>query len=398
MNTLRQGHTLILPFLRRGLLALALSVMPWGFSHAQVAPLDVQISIDRSTYIFEDLPPLGLTQDPIQIQMVINNPGLSVLSDQDFVATGGEEPFELQLLVRDPQGQLITATDLQPEGEPLPSRGFPVNGQLIAVAAVESIGSGVVLDLLIPDIRQLYALTGPGQYTVQAHIPFRNFTTVFVTDPNNQDFSKLTDIDFVGALRSNVVPFALVTDADADTYAFPVSDPRVPTFSVADCDDSNPNVNPGQSEILGDGLDNDCDATTTDGGVLFNPFTVTKAKVKQKSKPNKDKFHVEGTWGVGGASNGIDPVLEAVTVTFGNFLEVIPPGSFEREDDEWEYEPEGEGTGITKLEIKDDGTFKVKAKKLDLSGLNITLPVSFLLRVGDDVGEVEIPFDAKGKF
>ena len=128
------------------------------------------------------------------------------------------------------------------------------------------------------------------------------------------------------------------------------------------------------------------------------PFTVTHAKVKQKSKPNKDKFQVAGAWGVGGASNGIDPVLEPVTVTFGNFTEVIPPGAFEREDVEWVYNPKGKGSGITKLDLKDEGEYKVKAKKLDLSGLNITLPVSFLLRVGDDVGELEIPFDAKGKF
>lgn len=42
------------------------------------------------------------------------------------------------------------------------------------------------------------------------------------------------------------------TDADGDGYC----------ASEGDCDDSNPNVNPGAAEVCGDGLDNDCDGQT----------------------------------------------------------------------------------------------------------------------------------------
>jgi Putative metal-binding motif len=45
------------------------------------------------------------------------------------------------------------------------------------------------------------------------------------------------------------------TDEDGDGY----------TASAGDCDDANATVFPGATEVLGDGLDNDCDGTTDEG-------------------------------------------------------------------------------------------------------------------------------------
>ena len=58
------------------------------------------------------------------------------------------------------------------------------------------------------------------------------------------------------------------TDADGDGYGDPdasVTACDTPTDAVSDdtdCDDTTADVNPGETEICGDGLDNDCDAST----------------------------------------------------------------------------------------------------------------------------------------
>ncbi|MFV2007691.1 MAG: hypothetical protein ACC667_09605, partial [Longimicrobiales bacterium] len=56
--------------------------------------------------------------------------------------------------------------------------------------------------------------------------------------------------------------------------------------------------------------------------------------------------------------------------------------------------------GITEVELKANGGFKVKGKGLDLSGLELghDNPVNFVLTIGDDFGGIDIPFDRKGKF
>ena len=64
----------------------------------------------------------------------------------------------------------------------------------------------------------------------------------------------------------------------------------------------------------------------------------------------------------------------------------------------WKFR--GKKPGITKFELKANGDYKVKAKGLNLSGLELghDHPVTFTLTIGDDFGSVDIPFDKKGKF
>ena len=57
----------------------------------------------------------------------------------------------------------------------------------------------------------------------------------------------------------------------------------------------------------------------------------------------------------------------------------------------------GANGASTTIDITGDGRGPIPAKTVDLSGLNLTLPVPFLLRVGDDVGGLAIPLDSKGK-
>jgi len=115
-------------------------------------------------------------------------------------------------------------------------------------------------------------------------------------------------------------------------------------------------------------------------------LSIEKAKIKMDRGTSEDRFEVEGNFDLGILSNGIDVSNEDVTVTFNGFSENIPAGS------------NGTYTGITHFNINKRGKFKVKAKDVDLSELDLNNPVHFSLQIGDDFGEAEIPFDNKGHF
>ena len=99
------------------------------------------------------------------------------------------------------------------------------------------------------------------------------------------------------------------------------------------------------------------------------------------------------------AGSGIDVLNEAVTVTFDGFSETIPKGLFFRDDDDQGFQFDGVTGGITRIEIRDDGEFRVKGRGIpELSGIALRSLVPFSLRIGDDLGETDIQFDDEGQF
>jgi len=69
-----------------------------------------------------------------------------------------------------------------------------------------------------------------------------------------------------GDLVSVPEAFHIVADGDGDGYTYPQA--YGTPDAMADCDDNNPTVFPGAVEIQGDGIDNDCDPTTSDVAVV----------------------------------------------------------------------------------------------------------------------------------
>ena len=130
--------------------------------------------------------------------------------------------------------------------------------------------------------------------------------------------------------------------------------------------------------------------------VPFDSFDVEKAKVKLKRGAARDRFKVQGRFVLGAASDGIDVLNEDVSVTFDGLTATIPAGSLSLDYDEG-FEFKGAAGGV-KVEIRDDGRFKVQARGLNLSGLDLATPVPFVIQIGNDRGETAIPFDEKGKF
>ena len=126
---------------------------------------------------------------------------------------------------------------------------------------------------------------------------------------------------------------------------------------------------------------------------IFANFDIEEAEVELEGS-DRDQFEVEGRFKLGATSNGIDVLNEDVEVTFDGFTQTIPAGSFFRDDERFRFN--GAPGGITQFDIRDDGEFQVEARDLALSGIGS--PVPFSLRIGDDRGNTEIPFDAEGEF
>ena len=88
-----------------------------------------------------------------------------------------------------------------------------------------------------------------------------------------------------------------------------------------------------------------------------------------------------------------------MTVTLGGYSETVYGVDFVRTDEGFLYK--GEFGGITRVKIRDDGRFSVKARGVDLSSLSLDSPVnpvSFSLEIGGYLGTKEIAFGRNGRF
>ncbi|MFQ5650824.1 MAG: hypothetical protein ACE5IY_12855, partial [bacterium] len=121
-----------------------------------------------------------------------------------------------------------------------------------------------------------------------------------------------------------------------------------------------------------------------------------KARVETDDDPGDHEFEIKGTFVLGALSNGIDVLNEEVLVRFSTFEQTIPAGSFERHDEGFRFT--GNSSGIERLDIDDDGEYRVEGHELDLSHISFPSDVNFVLEIGDDLGEWDIPFDQDGRF
>lgn len=115
-----------------------------------------------------------------------------------------------------------------------------------------------------------------------------------------QDREKFVAIKVIGYALSFI-------DLDQDGYD-----------SMVDCDDNNPSVNPGQSEIPYNGIDDDCNASTEDDDVDQDGYGV--ADDCDDSNPNifPGQFDI--------LDNGIDEDCDGVDATTSNSQEVCNNG------------------------------------------------------------------------
>jgi hypothetical protein len=225
---------------------------------AQTPPgVKVSVAVDKVAY--------ALGTEPIKVAATLEN-----ISGGEVLASDGLtlEPLAILLTFTDPNGQPIIADQLEREtDDPPPPRVLPLAGELVQVDQLEILEPTFVQSVTVPDVRDLYTSlqappAEPGFYRVTCTVPVRTYAAIYRTVAG-VDFAQLDTATFGGEITCPSTTFALFTDADGDGYFFPVPDPNGVT-TVPDCDDGNVAVNPGATEVPGDGVDNDCNPATSD--------------------------------------------------------------------------------------------------------------------------------------
>lgn len=154
-------------------------------------------------------------------------------------------------------------------------------------------------------------------------------------------------------------------------------------------------------------MDDDLAEDSGDAQVtVIHQISVYKANVRleRRHRPgtgrrrSRDRFDVEGRLPLS-LLECFDPYYEAFTINFAG-LELIVAGPFVRKDDKWALRDSRHRQGIRKIDLFDDGRFRIQAMGLDLHGVNFDgVPVDFSLLFGpDDIGEASIQFDRRLHF
>ena len=281
-------------------LLLALSVLVGGLPGmglAQAPPgVTVRVVLVQQTYV------LGV--DPLKLAIIVENvSGDTVLVSQRVFE---EIPLALTLTFVRPDGVAIIA-DLEtlPSPEPPPPLTLPieaVGGGTTAYVPVDRLvvmEPGFVESVTVADARALYSKLDPGAgpvasgfYQVWATVPFRTYPAVYRVVAG-ESYAALDPALFEGVLQSVPLRFAVVADADGDGYTTPVADPASPPPGGVDCDDSNAAINPGATEVVGDGVDNDCNPATLDMTPV-PPATVAVTALRQVTGKGGGKFPLGG--------------------------------------------------------------------------------------------------------
>ena len=118
----------------------------------------------------------------------------------------------------------------------------------------------------------------------------------------------------------------------------------------------------------------------------FAELHLKRARLKLDDDPGEDRFKVMGNFVLYTDGDGLDLSNEDVTVNLGAFSQTITAGSFVRGPEGYRFK--GDRGGITRMVIRDDGTFKIRAKDVDLGGIDSTGTVRFWLQIGNDQGTV----------
>ena len=266
-----RGHGFILCLL---VIVCMLGVPTGGHAQTTESGMTVSLALNPTFISSGDTTPLKATIT------VTNVSGGQVLTRQGFSG----EPWEVLLIFTSPSGDTVTShlTLGDPNAEDEPPTVVWVRdaegvNRKVYVQGIEVLSSDFTRTVALPDARQLYELMAE-QYTVQVIIPFQRYE-VILTTVDGVPVAPSTDAVFEGYLVSNVVDLTILGDADADGYTVPVGDPGGPAPIKPDCQDADPAVNPGATEIEGNGIDDDCDATTLDVPPLTPALVTIEAEL-----------------------------------------------------------------------------------------------------------------------
>ncbi len=126
----------------------------------------------------------------------------------------------------------------------------------------------------------------------------------------------------------------------------------------------------------------------------FTDLAVDTVRVRE----DRPRIRIDGRFTLSEESDGIDLSKEDVTVWFGDFSQTLFSGFLVRDDDEERFAFAADASGVIEMSIGDDGTFRMIARDIPLTTLDLDIPVRFSLHIGNDAGETRILLDEEGKF
>ncbi|MFC1844355.1 putative metal-binding motif-containing protein [Thermodesulfobacteriota bacterium] len=211
--------------------------------------IDVTLDFDRSTYLLDDA---------IMATITLTNLGSDVIITDGFKA----RDFHLMLRFTGSTGNVITKNTDQGSGEPLGPPIYYDGDTPVQAEKVEIVEAGWTYSTTF-NVRDYYTLNKADTYTVKVVIPARTFSAISHTSANG-NFADLDGVYWWGIVESSEGTLSSVADADDDTYSYPLVDSRISAHTKPDCNDNNPGINPGASEVAGNGIDDDCNPATTD--------------------------------------------------------------------------------------------------------------------------------------
>ena len=230
--------------------------------------------------IFTTDPVFRLNKDPIKIHMILANAGADkIITRKDFETSN----FHRMLHFRYDDGRVVVA---RPESNlpkeyseaPLPIQmavKFDGDSKFkpVILESREELdnngggGGGWGIHTIISDASDLYDFPGTGKMTIGIKIPMTTYArTVPGTGLVQLCIDDTSNDCWQGVLKlpersREAHRICLVEDTDTDGYYYPCPYPK---NAKMDCDDSDSTVNPGVSEIQGNGKDDDCNPATPD--------------------------------------------------------------------------------------------------------------------------------------
>lgn len=240
-------------------------------------PPEIKVSVTLSNHDNKDF----FLGKPIKVNISLKNEGPDVVTSARFF---DKKDGSRRLQFTDPDGRVITANSpenfLVPEPPPpavLLKNNLLKKKKLVQVEAVKKLKIGWSKDYETFNAHNFYSLTKGGNYTVKARIPMRTYPEAFEEDKNEM-YAPLESSDWQGVLESDPVNFTIIADADGDKYYYPK--PYGDTHpNAVDCNDTDPDINPGMTEIAGNGKDDDCNPDTPDKPVVA-PGTINIKALK----------------------------------------------------------------------------------------------------------------------
>jgi hypothetical protein len=272
MKTVNQRKNAIKTVLSCFALVLLLFGGLCGHSLAQDEPMVIRLGLKNpdGKYLFDPDPALAPDGDPIIMVVTVEN-----VSGETLLASEGYAD-NLELLIRfaDSKGFQVTAQNLLPttSGTTLPTFPDEENERNLEGEPVERVvgpddtpgeGEKPYPFTVEFDIRGLYLFPKPDRYTGIEYVPVGLYEEDSLIEGTS--LARFHERIFGEDLISNGVDLTLIDDADGDGACVPAQHPILcPQQALPDCDDTRADIHPGMTEVLGNGLDDDCDPATPD--------------------------------------------------------------------------------------------------------------------------------------